>query len=269
MYILSGGQDKLIHLFNTQAGTHVASFDGCAWQVLDVAVAPDGNTFISGGGDKALFLWDVSTHRILRRFPGNIQQINTVAYGAGGSIVAAGSYDCTVRLWDVRGNSRFPVAVLDEATDSVSSLQIHQQHDILTGSIDGHTRLYDLRKGALLTDNIQHPVTAVRFTQDAQAFLTASLDSTIRLMDRPTGTLLNSYQGHRATSYQTGCHLFHHDSFVVAGSEDGLLHLWDLLSAKLVRQLAGHRRPISKIAIHPTGRSILTCALDGTLRLWE
>ena len=41
--------------------------------------------------------------------------------------------------------------MLQEATDSVTSVAIHE-HLIVTGSVDGSTRTYDLRQGQLRSD---------------------------------------------------------------------------------------------------------------------
>ena len=62
-----------------------------------------------------------------------------------------GSFDATVRLWDCRSQSIKPIQVLDEARDSVSSLDV-LGHEIVTGSVDGRVRLYDLRMGMLHVD---------------------------------------------------------------------------------------------------------------------
>ena len=45
-----------------------------------------------------------------------------------------GSYDATVRAWDCRARTYDPVQVMDEAKDSVTSLQLSAS-EILTGSV--------------------------------------------------------------------------------------------------------------------------------------
>ena len=64
-----------------------------------------------------------------------------------------GSFDSTVRLWDCKSQSVKPIQVLDEAKDSVSSLHV-AGHDIVTGSVDGRMRIYDLRMGMVYVDII-------------------------------------------------------------------------------------------------------------------
>lgn len=63
----------------------------------------------------------------------------------------SGSYDATVRLWDCKSQSTKPIQVLDEATDSISSIHV-AGHEIVTGSVDGRVRIYDLRMGIVYVD---------------------------------------------------------------------------------------------------------------------
>lgn len=64
-----------------------------------------------------------------------------------------GSFDATVRLWDCKSQSPKPIQVLEEARDSVSTLSI-VEYEIVTGSVDGKLRLYDLRMGIVKVDVI-------------------------------------------------------------------------------------------------------------------
>jgi hypothetical protein len=47
--------------------------------------------------------------------------------------------------------SRIPIQILEEARDAVQTLHVGPTF-ITTGSVDGHTRTYDLRKGELRSD---------------------------------------------------------------------------------------------------------------------
>jgi hypothetical protein len=56
------------------------------------------------------------------------------------------------RLTNISQN-RMPIQVLDDAKDSVTSIQI-KNYEIMTGSVDGKLRTYDLRAGQLTVDVI-------------------------------------------------------------------------------------------------------------------
>ena len=103
-----------------------------------------------------MFLWDVATARTLRRFGGGAGghggKIECVAFGGEGDcVVLSGGFDSTVRLWDTKSQSSKPLMVLSEAKDSVMALAV-VGHEIVTGSVDGRLRVYDLRMGMVNVD---------------------------------------------------------------------------------------------------------------------
>lgn len=69
-----------------------------------------------------------------------------------------GSFDTSVRLWDCKSQSTKPIQTLEESTDSVTSVAV-SGHEIVTGSVDGRLRVYDLRKGVVSVDVIDRTCT--------------------------------------------------------------------------------------------------------------
>ena len=63
-------------------------------------------------------------------------------------------------------------------------------HEVLSSSIDGRVRRYDLRLGRLFTDYIGAAVTCAKFTKDGQCVLISTHDNTLRLLDITTGEML-------------------------------------------------------------------------------
>ena len=57
----------------------------------------------------------------------------------------------TVMLWDMRANGRAPIQTLKEAQDSVTAVKM-TANAIVTASVDGAVRIYDLRSGKQHTD---------------------------------------------------------------------------------------------------------------------
>lgn len=268
-YVLSGGHDRNVNLFNVRSGGLVSTFAGHSQEVFDLALpdSPDVTTFLSASGDRSVALWDVPSQRVLRRFTGHPRRVTAVQYVGQQGLLSAS--DRVVRVWDMRGAGRTPVAQLEDAQDGV--LGLHQAgHQILTGSIDGYVRCYDLRRGLRIAYDIQSAVNCVRFTRDQQAFLVGSLDSTLRLFDPDSGVLLNAYTGHTNTKYRIQATLFSNDAYLASGSEEGVLYVWDLVAGTVRHSFAGHSKAISCVAAHPKSDTmLLSASLDGTLRLWS
>ncbi len=57
--------------------------------------------------------------------------------------------------------------------------------------------------------------------------------------------------------------------FVLSGSWDEMLRLWEVESGQEVRQFTGHSGDVRSVAFSPDGRYVLSGSSDKTLRLWE
>ncbi|RIB22710.1 WD40-repeat-containing domain protein [Gigaspora rosea] len=268
-YLLSGGQDKKVCLWNPETGLRIKTYTGHGKEVLDISVTIDHTRFVSCGGDRQVYYWDVATGRTIRRFEGHNQRVNTVDFNMEGTVIASGSYDTTIRLWDCRSQSRIPIQILEEAKDSITSLQI-SQYEIVSGCTDGNIRTHDIRMGTLLTDLISYPVTSVTVSNDFNCILTSSLDSVIRLMDRENGGMLNSFKGHNNSSYKIHSCLSRDDAYVISGSENGAIYIWDLLEGKVLTTISNaHSGVVTCVKYHPRIDAMVSTSIDGVIKLWK
>lgn len=212
--------------------------------------------------DKYVCATDVATGKILRKYRGHAGTVNCVKYNEDSSVILSGSTDNSVRIWDCKSRKLEPLQVLDEAKDSVTSIQV-SDHEILTGSADGYFRRYDLRTGRMHADFIGKAVSSVSFTKDGQCVLASTLDDSIKLMDKDTGEMLNEFTGHKNHDYKIDSALNCEDTHVISGSEDGLVYYWDLVEAKIVHKLNhGTTRAIHSISHHPEQTCLLTASGD-------
>lgn len=251
-YLLTGGADRKVHLWNPTTKTRIQTYAAHGYEVLSIAVAPDNASFVSAGGDKLVFLWDVTTAATTRRFEGHYARINTVSFaGDGGdAVIVSGSYDATVRFWDVRSQNRKPIQTLNDAKDAVTDVCVRDA-EVAAASVDGRVRVYDLRMGRCLVDVIGAPVTSVRQSADGGALLVASLDSTVRLMDKTNGGLLQAYKGHHNTEYRTKCAFAGAEEWVFAGDEEGMVWVWDLVGGGVREKVRHGGKVVTSVAWQP------------------
>mmetsp|Transcript_10164 Transcript_10164/g.15249 ORF Transcript_10164/g.15249 Transcript_10164/m.15249 type:complete len:368 (-) Transcript_10164:601-1704(-) len=239
----------------------------------------DTSTTIVSSSNKALVLTDVITKKMKRRYQGHTGLINTVACSSGGSVFVSGSYDGTVRIMDGRSFSNTPIQILSEAKDSVSCVRIlengNDMAEIVSTSIDGSVRTYDIRKGCISVDKFGQDaaLTSIAFTSDWLCSAVSSLQGAIHIIERETGALINTcLNGHSAGRYSLDCEVTPDDQFVVSGSEDGNAVLYDFVSGKVVQKLVGHKRPVCSICTHPNrghNSVIITGSYDGDAVVWS
>ncbi|KAJ1507376.1 WD repeat-containing protein 83 [Coelomomyces lativittatus] len=267
-YFFSAGHDKTLCLWNLHQERIVHTYLSHGWEILDVTISNDSTKFVSCGGDKAVFVWDIHQSQPIKRFHGHQHRINAVALNEEGNVVASGSYDATVKLWDMKSNDKSPIQTLTDAKDSITSLSIHG-HTLLTASVDGYLRSYDIRIGTLTTDFIGAPITCATYTSDLQCILASSLDQTLRLLDTKDGTILNTFQGHINHQYKLSCTTDATDAWVLSGSEDPGLYTWEIAQStpSSPTKLTGHDTVI--LALATQSQAWITGGVDGSICVWR
>ncbi|XP_058090969.1 uncharacterized protein LOC131237288 isoform X2 [Magnolia sinica] len=238
-YCLSCGKDRTLRLWNPHRGIQIKTYKSHGREVRDVHVTSDNSKLCSCGGDRQIFYWDVSTGRVIRKFRGHDSEVNSVKFNEYGSVVVSAGYDRSVRAWDCRSHSTEPIQIIDTFSDSVMSVCLTKS-EILAGSVDGTARTFDIRIGRELVDDLGQPVNCISISNDGNCMLASCLDSTLYLLDRSTGELLQEYKGHTCKSYKMDCCLTNTDAYVAGGSEDGLIFFWDLVDASVVSTFQAH-----------------------------
>lgn len=234
---------------------------------MDIAVAFDNGSFVSGGGDKQPFLWDVTTGVVVRKVRGHEQMINSVCFNSDASVFASASYDQTAKIWDGRSRSIDAIQVLDGANDSVTTVFLDVS-EILTSSVDGCFRTYDLRMGQLRTDHLGSPVTTLTPSPCGNFVLLSCLDGTLKLLDRHDGSLINDFSGHRNAEFKLDTSFFAKGAFAVSGSEDGRLCHWNVDSGEM-GSVSAHSRMVSGVSTHPEGTYLLSSSSDTLIKMWR
>jgi mitogen-activated protein kinase organizer 1 len=190
-YCLTGGQDKIIRLWNpyreaepgeTTGALVIKAYAGHGYEVTDVAIAGDNNTFASCGGDKCAYTWDVPTGRVIRKIFGHERRLNAVAYNDEATVLCSASDDKTVRCWDLKSSGRAPIQVLPDFRDNVTAVSVPKERgEIVAASLDGTVRRYDLRMGRLHTSEVRSagptptpmPVASMAVSNDHNCVLAA------------------------------------------------------------------------------------------------
>jgi mitogen-activated protein kinase organizer 1 len=266
-YCLSCGKDRTIRLWNPHRGIHIKTYKSHGREVRDVHVTSDNSKLTSCGGDRQVFYWDVATGRVIRKFSHD-SEVNAVKFNDYSSVIVSAGYDRSMRVWACRSQSTAPIQVMDTFLDSVMSVCLTKT-EIIGASVDGTVRTFDIRIGREISDDLGQSVNCISLSNDGNCILASCLDSTLRLVDRSAGELLQEYKGHKCKSFKMDCCLTNSDAYVASGSEDGFVYFWDLVDASVVSTLRAHDSVVTSVSYHPMESCMLTASVDGSVKVWK
>lgn len=268
-FLLSGGQDQTVRLFNGPALLHEFKGGHHAGDVLDLDFAHGANRIASVGIDKAAVLWDVSSGLLFGRLHGHQARINACSFRTNdNNTLATGSHDGMIKIWDCR--SKVTVQTLIGFKDAVTGVCVDEF--CITGtSLDGSIRVFDVRMGKIDMDSSKYPIGSMAKSRDKKCILVSCMnkDAMLKILESSSGKTLKSFTGHGNTTVSLGLCFDHLDARVASGSEDGIVRFWDLVKGNIVLSIKiPGEDAILGISHHPATNSFMVCGKNGTLKCY-
>ncbi|KAJ2785618.1 hypothetical protein H4R18_000434 [Coemansia javaensis] len=210
-----------------------------------------------------------------RSFAGHLGNVKCTAYvGRHGRYVASGSSDNTVRIWDtetaecaavLRGHTS---RIWDICVDSAGST-------LISASGDSTVKIWDIRDlnkpqcTATVTaaEGSSGDVYSVSLNPLESHVIMAGYDRTIRLYDRVTGRVVQTFHGHELSVAQAVPNPL--GNLIISGSKDQTIRFWDIMSGTCVKSLRSHLGEVTSVATSDSGMLLLSSSKDNSNRLWD
>lgn len=144
--------------------------------------------------------------------------------------------------------------------------------NLVTGGDDGKVKLWNMGNGFCFVTFTEHAagVTAVTFTQNGKAVISASLDGTVRAYDLKRYRNFKTLTAPMVVQFASLA-VDTSGEVVCAGSQDTFeVFVWSLQTGRLLDVLAGHESCVSGLAFGPGMESVLvSSSWDKTCRVWN
>jgi WD40 repeat protein/serine/threonine protein kinase len=271
-FVLSGGEDKTLKLWEVATGQCLRNFEGHIASVDSVSFSPNGRFALSSSSDNTLKLWEVATGQCLRTSQITFEKqsgyyyLTCLSLSPDGRHAVSKSLDEPMKLWDVAtGKCLRTFQGHNGPTRSVSFSSDGRHAFSGTGST---LVQWAMATGQRLRTFEGHTeaVYSVSLSSDSCHALSGSEDRTLKLWDVATGECLRTFQGH--TGGVQSVSLSPDSRFALSGSEDGTLKLWDVATGRCLRTFQGHTWQVWQVSFSPNSRHALSRS-HGSLKVWE
>ena len=260
-YLLSGGKDRKLWLWNLKSGKLAKTFVGHSDIISSVAFSSDSQYAISGSRDRTVRIWNVNSGRLLDTYRGHNGFVSSVNFSSDGRYVLSGSYDKTLQFWDRRDGRlirRF------KRGNWVLSMDISQGF-ALSGHRDRTMRLWNLDTGELLRSFRAYSYfMSVAFFPNANRIVSGHTDNTLRIWD-VSGRMLRRLWGHSGSVFSVA--VSEDGSKIVSGSRDNTVKLWNANSGKLLHTFK-HQDDVYSVKFSSDSSRIISAGNDG-IYLWD
>ncbi len=264
-YIVSGGGDKTIKLWDINSGKCIKTLDSHDNEINSVVVTPNGKTIISGSSDKTIKLWDINSGKCIKTLTGHDNEINSVVVTQNGEYIVSGGGDifeeyinhgeiefnryAEIKIWEIESGKCINTLEQDTVRDSSIVDLILDSDIIFSGSSDGTIKLFSLDTEeyiASLSENYSNGyMYSLIITPDKKTIIICNSHKTIELWDINNNKYLKSLKGHTDSVYSLA--ITPDGKTIISGSSDKTIKLWDINSGKCIKTLDGHSENVSKL----------------------
>lgn len=199
-------------------------------------------------------------------------EIRCMTYAPQNRVVITGNDDGTIRLWNPEGGSPTTCEGHDNTISCLDVGVLHKQEYLFSGSFDGSVAMWDISRRSSKSSLVVNHMALGDF--EVQCICYCEHLGYV-LAGCNDGTI-HLYDPLRSTLVQE--FRGHIDSvtclaldgnFVISGAEDRTIRVWNLLTGQQLKLLKKHRRSVEDLLVLEASGTIVSCATDGWILCWD
>nr|XP_027811810.1 CMT1A duplicated region transcript 1 protein isoform X4 [Marmota flaviventris] len=186
---------------------------------------------------------------------------NRVIHYSGGELIAVSS-NRKIKLLNILKIKVIPIEFQGHVGSIRTLFLCEGEHFLLSGSYDLSIRYWDLKTGVCLRIFYGHQGTVTCMDLYKNKLVSGARDCQVKEWDVDTGKCLKTYK-HKDPILATRIN----DTYIVSSCERGIVKVWHLALAQLVKTLTGHEGPVKCLFFDHW--HLLSGSTDGLVMGWS
>ncbi|XP_050364698.1 protein ROOT INITIATION DEFECTIVE 3 [Argentina anserina] len=236
--------------------------------IKPLAANREGTYVVGGGKSGTIYLWEVTSGRMLKKWDAHYRAVSCLRFSDDGTMLFSGSEDGEIRVWNLvtilddhqsqRENHQYLLSFTEHSL-SVTDMVLGFGYDpiIASASEDRTCKIWSFSRGTLLR-NIVFPtiIDAIAMDPCENLLFAGGRDGNIyvaALNTARTGSskyglhIINRFSNHSKAVTCLAWGLS--GNYLISGSEDGVVRVWDAKTANIVRVLRHSKGPVNNILV--------------------
>ncbi|KAG0623543.1 hypothetical protein M758_3G181700 [Ceratodon purpureus] len=194
LHVLSAGDDRTVRYWDVATSEPLSTLNGHTDYVRCGSASPTSNDlWASGSYDHTVRLWDIRTPKCVLQLEHEKPLEDVLFFPSGGLLASAGGTD--VKIWDIVGGGRL-VQTLGSHQKTVTSLTMTAPREsssaleqdaprLLTSSLDGHVRVFDLSSFKVThAAKYPHPLVSMGLSTSSQTLAVGTSSGMLYIRQR-------------------------------------------------------------------------------------
>ncbi|GAB5373392.1 hypothetical protein AAMO2058_001747300 [Amorphochlora amoebiformis] len=260
--VVTSSEDCTIKIWDYEEGQLEKTLKGHIDVVQHISFNQDGSRMASCSADYTIKVWNISAGQCTKTMRGHDHTVSCVEFTQAGDRLLSCSRDKSIKLWDVQ--TGYCLKTFEGHKEWVRQVKISPCTTIFAScSIDHTIRVWDYKKGeeTMTFRNHKHVVDAIAFSHEKA--------DQVLLKHLQNGSEGGEESKKEKSSSQTTTTTPYTPQFLASASRDKTVKIFHIPSGVMIANIIGHENWVRQVVFHPSGRYLLSCADDKTVRVWD
>ncbi|KAM6198920.1 autophagy-related protein 16-1 isoform 4-T4 [Sarcoramphus papa] len=269
--LATGGMDRRVKLWEVLGDRcePKGSLSGSNAGITSIEFDSAGSYLLAASNDFASRIWTVDDNRLRHTLTGHSGKVLSAKFLLDNARIVSGSHDRTLKLWDLRSKVCIKTVFAGSSCNDI----VCTEQCVMSGHFDKKIRFWDIRTESIVKElELLGRITALDLNSERTELLTCSRDDLLKIIDLRVSAVKQTFsaQGFKCGSDWTRVVFSPDGNYVAAGSADGALYIWNVLTGKLERTLAKyHSSSINAVAWSPAGAHVVSVDKGNKAVLWS